>query len=80
LLQGRVFFLSIERMAGRRSRIHDWQRLKVISRYKMCFTHRMSYSGRKVAGGEEFWAVAHRRSQSSRDGAEERDCAGENEV
>jgi hypothetical protein len=38
LLQGRVFFLSIERVAGRRSRIHDWWRLKVGSRYEICFT------------------------------------------
>jgi hypothetical protein len=34
----------------------------------------------KVTGDEEFWAVAHRRSWSSRGGAEERECAGENEV
>jgi hypothetical protein len=34
----------------------------------------------KVAGGKEFRAVAHRRSRSSRGGAEERECAGENEV
>jgi hypothetical protein len=34
----------------------------------------------KVAGDEEFRAVARRRSRSSRGGAEERECAGENEV
>jgi hypothetical protein len=34
----------------------------------------------KVASGEEFWAVARRRSWSSRGGAEERECMGENEV
>jgi hypothetical protein len=40
----------------------------------------MSCSGGKVIGGEEFWTVARRRSWSSRGGAEERECAGENEV
>jgi hypothetical protein len=34
----------------------------------------------KMTGGEEFWAVARRRSQSSHSGAGERECAGENEV
>jgi hypothetical protein len=34
----------------------------------------------KVAGDEEFQAVARRRSRSSRGDAEERECVGENEV
>jgi hypothetical protein len=40
----------------------------------------MSCSCGKVTGDEEFWAVARRRSRSSRGGTEERECAGENEV
>jgi hypothetical protein len=41
---------------------------------------RVNCSGRKATDDEEFRAVAHRRSQSSRGGAEERECVGENEV
>jgi hypothetical protein len=40
----------------------------------------MSCSGGKVTDGEEFRAVARRRSRSSRGDTEERECAGENEV
>jgi hypothetical protein len=77
---GGVFFLSIRRMAARRSRIHDWWWLRVASHYEVCFALWMSCSGKKVIGGEEFQAVAHRISQSSRGGTEERECVGENEV
>jgi hypothetical protein len=41
---------------------------------------RTSCSDRKAAGGEEFRVVARQRSQSSRGGVEERECAGVNEV
>jgi hypothetical protein len=37
---------------------------------------RMSCSGEKVTSGEEFRAVAHRRSRSSRGGAKEREYVG----